>query len=569
MVLKSLKKHILNIFLVITGGLLFALSNPNPLIKQGFAFTVWFMYLPYLFLIKKSSLKSCWLYSGLYGLLAVLLYAYWLYNYNPLCLVIALVVAFIGTGLLGLALKAIEKFYLKNAWFIQFLAICTFEYLRSLGFMGFHYGLAAYSQWNMQLLLQSVSVIGVFGLNFFVILSSAIIFAFLSKLEDRKEILKKMIGDNRHYDGATYVNYVSENEKLLNNTSFKLPAIMFFFWLAAFIAMSVYGFVSLKKTDNYQSIKVAAIQHNDDANENNLENFSLAVQQLIKLTDEALEINPDIDYVIWPETAVVPAIIYNYNQKENTDRKKLVTHLLNYIDARSPVFVIGNQHIAVKGDGSSKELYNSSLVFEAGKNVIPPQPELYSKIHLVPFSEYFPYEKLFPHIYKSLLAHEKFFWNKGNQIKVFNNGPLDFYTPICFEDTFPDLCRKAYKNGARCFFSLTNDSWSKSESCQYQHLAMARFRAVENQVPVVISSVSGQSAIIDYDGSIMAMAQPFTKSYVTGQVKIIPRERKATIYNKIGDIFGYGTAFLLLLALLIRLFVVIIKHITLWQSAQN
>ena len=569
MVSKSVKNIPHCCLLLIAGSVLFAFSNPNPILKHGFAFTAWIMYIPFLFLIKKSTLKNCWLYSGLYGLGATGLYAYWLYNYNPLCLGIGLVVAFIGMALFGLALKLIEKYFVKSAWLVQFIAMCAFEYLRTLGFMGFHYGLAAYTQWNMPLLVQITRITGVFGLNFFVIFSSAVIFAILSKIEDKKVILKKMIADNRHYEGPTYVNYVSDNDKQLKNTSLKLPVVLLSLWCAAFIAVLIYGSIQLKKTNDYKTVTVAAIQHNDNPTENGIENFREAVQQLINLTDEALEINPQIEYVIWPETAVVPSIEYNYNLKENTDRKKLVTYLLNYIQNREPAFVIGNQHIQVSWDSSTKELYNASLVFEPQKNVIPPKPELYSKIHLVPFSEWFPYEKYFPHIYKTLLAHEKFFWNQGSEIKVFNVNGFSFYTPICFEDTFPDLCRKAYKKGARCLFSLTNDSWSKSESCQYQHLAIAKFRAVENGIPLVISSVSGQTAILDSNGNITAMAVPFTKSYVIGQVPVVPQDQKCTIYNKIGDIFGYGSAFLLLAVLLIRVFVAIIKHIHLWQSTQK
>ena len=569
MVAKNIKKIVLCLSLVFAGAFLFAFSNPNPLIKHGFAFTAWFMYVPFFMLIKKSTFKTCWLYSGIYGLLAVGLYAWWLYNYNPLCLGIALTIAFAGMALFGFLLKLIEKYFVKNAWLVQFLAVCTFEYLRTLGFMGFHYGLAAYTQWRMTLLIQNAGIIGVFGLNFFVVFCSAVVFAFISKIEDKKEILQKMIADNNHYNGATYVNYVSENDRLLQNTSLKLPIVLLSIWGVLFIAMLIYGSVTLNKNNDYKTVTVAAIQHNDKPNENGIENFREAVQQLINLTDEALEINPDIDFVIWPETAVVPSIVYNYNQKENTDRKQLITYLLNYIDNRSPVFVIGNQHIAVKSDGSDRKLYISSLLLEPQKNVIPPEPEIYSKMHLVPFSEHFPFEKFFPHIYKALLEHEKFFSNEGEELKVFNAGGISFYTPICFEDTFPDLCRKAYQKGARCFFCLTNDAWSKSEACQYQHLAMAEFRAIENKVPVVISAVSGQSAIIDPKGIITAMAVPFTKSYVSGQIQIVPDSRKPTIYNKIGDIFGYGTAFLLLAVLLIRIIIGIIHYITVWQSAQN
>ena len=151
---------------------------------------------------------------------------------------------------------------------------------------------------------------------------------------------------------------------------------------------------------------------------------------------------------------------------------------------------------------------------------------------------------------------------KGDKNVVFNHiSGLKFSTPICFEDTFPDICRQAYQKGARCFVSLANDSWSKSEACQYQHLAMAKMRAVENRVPVIISSVSGQTSIITKNGEISAMAIPFSQTYVIGEVEVIPQSQKPTVYNQIGDIFGYGIAFLLLALLIIKVFVDIIKKL--------
>ena len=180
------RKFLLCTFLTITGAVLFALSNPNPLVKQGVFFTAWFMYIPYLFLIKKSFVKNCWFYSGIYGVLCVCSYAYWLYNYNPVCLGIGLAVGFIGMALFGLAQKLIQKYFSQHAWLIQFLAVCTFEYLRTLGFLGFHYGLAAYTQWNMPLILQGARITGVFGLNCYIIFCSAVIFAIVSKIQNEE-----------------------------------------------------------------------------------------------------------------------------------------------------------------------------------------------------------------------------------------------------------------------------------------------------------------------------------------------------------------------------------------------
>lgn len=554
-----IKNILKNNILVLAGAFLFAFSNPNPIIKHGFPLAAWIMYVPLFVVIKKSSFKSCWLYTGLYGMLCVAAYAWWLFNYDPLCLYIALPIAFLGTTLLGLLLKSVEKLFIKNAWLVQFLILCTFDYLRTLGFLGMHYGLAAYTQWNVPVIIQSVKIIGAYGLNAFVIFSSALIFAFFSKMQDKKKYLHTIVSDNKLYDGDSYVSYVSENEKLMSNASLRNPVIGLCIWGVLFLVMLVYGAVSLKLNEKYDTVTVAAIQHNDNPESNGIENYSESLQQLIKLTDEALEMNPEIKVVVWPETAFVPSVVYHSNAEGQSDRKKLANFLLNYLNSRSPSFIIGNQHIVTKHNESGKKYYNSAILFEHGIGGLPSDKQIYSKIKLVPFSEYFPYQKYFPHIYKSLLEKEKFFWTPGEEIKIFETNGLNIYTPICFENTFPYLSRNAYKNGARCLFCLANDSWAKSESCQYQHFAMARFRAVENHIPVVISSVSGQTAIINQKGQIQAMANPFTKTYVTGELSVIPMEQKPTVYNTIGDIFGYGAAIILLIVLIIRGLIAIIK----------
>ena len=564
----KLKNFLLCTSLVIIGALLYALANPNVIFKQGLSFAGWFIYVPFLYLIKKSFTKSCWLYSGFYGVLCLCLYAYWLYNYDPLCLFIAIPISFIATALLGLALKGIEKLFIKNSWLVQFLALCTFDYLRTLGFLGIHYGLAAYTQWKFNTIIQFTSVAGVFGLNAIIIFSSVIIFAFLSKVEDRTILQHRMISDDKHYEGATYINYVSENSRLMEYASLKTPIISFCIWFVLLVLILIQGSITLNKNQDYKTITAVAIQHNDNPNENGIDNFNESIQSLMQLTDEALEMNPNIKLVIWPETAVVPSIIYHYNNNQNTDRKKLVTHVIDYFENHNVTFITGNQHIEVNSNDGNKVYYNSSLMFNENQTGYTINPEIYNKMHLVPFSEYFPYEKYFPHIYKSLLEKQKFFSEPGNEIEIFNTNGLSIYTPICFENTFPDLCRKACKNGARCFVCLVNDSWAQSETCQYEHLAMAKFRAVENAVPVAVSSVSGQSAFINQNGMIMAMAVPFTKSYVIGEVPVLTENQNPTVYNRIGDVFGYGIAFLLLAVLIIRGIIVIIKKV-LWQNAQK
>ena len=232
---------------------------------------------------------------------------------------------------------------------------------------------------------------------------------------------------------------------------------------------------------------------------------------------------------------------------------------MNYIENKNAVFVIGNGHEEDSDEG--KKLYNSVQVYEPGQNVIPPEPDLYFKKHLVPLSESFPYKKQFPLIYKILSSGNNHLWEKGNEYKVFNYKGLAFSTPICFEDTFGEDCRHFVEKGARCFFTLSNDGWSKSRACQYQHLAIAVFRSVENRVPSVRSTATGESCIIDQNGMIKNMAEDFCQSYVIGDVDLLDSSFRTSIYTLYGDFCGKGEILLLTIILIIQILNVIIKKI--------
>ena len=231
-----------------------------------------------------------------------------------------------------------------------------------------------------------------------------------------------------------------------------------------------------------------------------------------------------------------------------------------FIDEKDAVFVIGNSYEQRNSIGN-QDRYNSVFVFEPQKNVIPPEPEIYSKIHLVPFTEYFPFKEKFPKFYKKLLNGDTQMWEKGKEYKVFCNKNLYFSTPICFEDTFGDDCRKFVKNGARCFFNLSNDAWSKSDVCQTQHLSIAVFRSVENKVPSVRSTSSGQTCIINEYGKVIAQAPSFCESYVIGKVPIL-HDFKISVYSRFGDFAGKIEVISILLILIIKLISVIIKKVT-------
>ena len=558
---KKTNSYFFCFILSVIASLIFYLANPNPLIKNGIGAFGFLIYLPVFFIVKKADFKTVWFFGGLYGSLSYGLYAFWLHNFNSWGIFLVCFTYFYIMAVFFLLLKVIDKLFVKNAWIVQALLICSYEYVKTLGFLGFSYGVSAYTQWRNTFFIQICDLIGVFGLNFFIIFPSSFIYSFIDKSGMRNHLLNTEHFEKGIENLSTLSHYVKK-EKALKLTDLRLTFISLILWVLCMIFIYIYGYVDIKgKINNsrHQSVKVLAIQNNEDPWKNGIDEYAKNIQNSKNLTEEAFELNPDIDFVIWSETSVVPSILYHYYRIQDTRRFNLVYSLLNYIENKNAVFVIGNGHEEDSDEG--KKLYNSVQVYEPGKNVIPPEPDLYFKKHLVPLSESFPYKKQFPLIYKILSSGNNHLWEKGNEYKVFNYKGLAFSTPICFEDTFGEDCRHFVEKGARCFFTLSNDGWSKSRACQYQHLAIAVFRSVENRVPSVRSTATGESCIIDQNGKIKNMAEDFCQSYVIGDVDLLDSSFKTSIYTLYGDFCGKGEILLLTIILIIQILNVIIKKI--------
>ncbi len=547
------QKSFLKIILLIVSSILFWLSRPNIFFEDGLSFMAWFSYLPVLLLIKKSRLSQAAIYGAFYGVISYGLFGYWLQSFHPLGLIIACTGYMIVCALLFTVLKWADIICKKNGWLLQFFCICGYEYIKTLGFLGISYGVTAYTQWKFLPLIQIASLTGVFGLNILVLFPSVFLFSLIYKSKERNRLLNSVDQDRKSHISA----YVKKAQAL-ELTSLKLTYFSGIIWLLLFVSSIIYGEAVLSKNDVKDYVTVAAIQNNESPWKNGIEEYSRNVKNLIQLTEEAQALSSDIDFVIWPETAVVPSIVYNYEYGSDMQRFMLISQLLNFLDENNAVFVIGNCH-EEEFHGAEKVQYNSALVFESGKNVHPPEPGIYSKIKLVPFTESFPLKHTFPALYIKLLNGNSHMWEKGDEYTVFDYRGLKFSTPICFEDTFSTICRQMVLNGSRCFFNLSNDSWSESLPCQRQHLSMAVFRCIENRVPAVRSTASGVTCIINQYGKIEKSAPEFCQAYVIGKVPLV--EKTDTLFTKTGDLAGIAEALLASLILIIQTFVVIIKKI--------
>jgi apolipoprotein N-acyltransferase len=496
---------------VLISSLLFAASFPNLLVEKGVPFLAWVAYVPLFWVIHRAKAGACVFWGALYGYTAYALFNYWLSVFHPLAGLIVGIIYLVYFAVLFPILKLALVLFPRRGYLVQWVIWIAYEYLRTQGFLGYSYGITGYSQWTVLPVLQIAAVFGVWGVSALTVFPSAFLAGALS-------------GPFPSSDGsrAAFCRDFLRRERI--------PAVI---WLAALAGTLVYGFVSPVDYSQNPKAAIALIQHNTDPWRGDMAQYRLNYRILKRLSLEALAADPKPDLVVWSETAFVPRIYWHTTYRTDPESYVLVRELLDFLKEQDVPFVIGNDDARrrVSPDGRWEQIdYNAAILYDRGI-----EAGIYRKMHLVPFTEGFPYEKQFPWIYQALRNADTHFWEKGEEASVFEVKGFKFSTPICFEDTFGYLSREFVRNGADIIVNLTNDAWSASLPAQNQHLSMAVFRAVENRRAMVRSTASGQTCGIDPNGKVLAMASPFTEAALTVEVPVVTG---TSPYTRYGDIWA-------------------------------
>ena len=559
-------KILIHFGLVVLASVLFAASFPNIIFINGLPFLAWFAYIPVLVVISRYGIAACAGWGAVYGLAAYSLFNYWLGTFHPIAGTVVYSIYMIYLAAVFVFLKLAIILFPKRGYLVQWIIWLAYEYLRTKGFLGYSYGVTGYSQWRMLPLIQIASITGVWGVSALVTfpsfwLSSAIISTLSPKdakdaeiAEKKKKIFQiKTLRPLRLCENFLYICF----EK-------KISVVI---WVAALAAVMAFGIINMKDYSGYPSARIALVQHNTDPWAASraphtwqvLEAHRKDLEKLIRLSDEALASGPKPQLVVWPETAFIPRIYWHSTHRDNQDAWLIVRDLLEYLSKQDVPFLIGNDDARIdrakNPDAAQKHRvdYNAALLFENGVNT-----QTYRKIHLVPFTEHFPYKKQFPKFYSWLENAETHFWEKGDAQTVFNGPGFTFSSPICFEDTFGYLSGNFVRRGADVLVNLSNDAWAGSLPSQYQHLSMAVFRSIENRRSMVRSTSSGQTCAVDPNGRVTAMADAFEETWINVTVPLL---KEKTLYTLYGDFLGHFFAAAAVILLLFGAFYCIIKKL--------
>ena len=193
---------------------------------------------------------------------------------------------------------------------------------------------------------------------------------------------------------------------------------------------------------------------------------------------------------------------------------------------------------ALLAGGSRREsgkMFNSAALYcrdGAGRAEIA---GVYDKVHLVPFGEYIPFDKVFTFLQKLAPVGSC----HAGEPKLLESGDVRLGVGICYEDTDSALVRRFARMGADVLVFITNDSWFSESTEALQHSWQAAARAVETGRSVVRVGNSGVTCVIMPDGKKETLSGPegFPLVDAPGAFAVsVPLSRAAeTVYMKYGD----------------------------------
>jgi len=239
-----------------------------------------------------------------------------------------------------------------------------------------------------------------------------------------------------------------------------------------------------------------------------------------------------VNLVVWPES---PAPFFL-----NDDR---FVSTISAIARRTNDFVVAGSLGVRPAAGGENLLYNSAAL-------VNPQGQIaarYDKVHLVPFGEYIPLQRLLS--FAQSLTREVGTFARGSDRWPLDAGAAKLGVFICYESVFPGEVRQFADHGAQVFVNISNDGWFGNSGAPEQHLNVARMRAIENERWLLRATNTGITASIDPFGRVVAQAPTGTRTTLLAPYSL---RAETTFYTRYGDWFPCLCAIISLVGLLFR-----------------
>ena len=358
------------------------------------------------------------------------------------------------------------------------VALACSEWLRGHVLTGFPWNLSGYG-WGASLaMLQSASLMGIYGLSFLTILLGGALAEFAQ-------------------------------------ARWRLPvALLLLFGLLW--GFGVYRLASTP-TSNVRGVTLRLVQPDIPQAEKYVRRlmgrnwqtlFSLSIQP-------PQDSQPIPTHIIWPEAATGFAVA----------RSPEALQQIALLTARGQTLMTGSDRFVRNEEGIAG--YNSLYLFGRGHILT------YDKFHLVPFGEYVPFARLLNRIGISQLTVGTGF-SAGDHPHVLQAAPAPPVTPlICYEVIFPHAVIDPAEPRPGWLVNITDDSWFGPWAGPAQHFLIARVRAIEEGLAVARAANTGISAMIDPVGRVPARLALNKMGVVDAA---LPQALPPPPYARIGDL---------------------------------
>ncbi len=407
--------------------------------------------------------------------------------------VAALLVAYLALfpALFSLALGWLGAKYGLRAIFLAPAIWVTTELGRTYFWSGFPWLLLGYSQTNVLPVAQFASVVGVFGMSALVAMVGSALAYF---------VISRSVGSIFAVGGVVTVVLAVAwwgNRRLDNNVL----------------------------VTEGRPVRVALVQGNIPQDEKwDAAHAERILNTHLSLTRQAAEKGAQL--VIWPESSTPFPF---QNDRIGGDRIREV------VRETGVELLLGSDQI-----DANQSYYNAAFLVRPDGTV----GGVYQKMHLVPFGEFVPLQRLL--FFVGPLVEQVGGFSPGREMVTLptSHGPIS--TAICYEIVFPRLIRQSVLRGSQLLTTITNDGWYGRSSAPYQHFLQAQMRAIEQGRYLARAANTGISGFVDPYGRVLQRSEIFERDVLVGEVRMLEAR---TIYGRIGDLFAYVCAALTVAAL--------------------
>lgn len=316
------------------------------------------------------------------------------------------------------------------------------------------------------------------------------------------------------------------------------------------IGISLYKYFSVNP-DNGEKIQVALLQPNFDPHS---EKFAVPSHQILAsmLAQSKPGLSEDLDYLVWPETALTDLIRISQIQTHPSLNKIRALRapypklkVITGINAREFWWETGQAPDDAKvyerssGDSVWYKSYNSAIQIDSSS-----ETQLYHKGVLVPGPENFPYDKQLSWLADVFPAAKPILNDLSvskERSSLVHDEQLAVAPAICYESIFGFMVRDWVRDGSGIIFVITNDGWWANSKGRIQHMHYAKLRAIETRRYVGRSANTGVSCIINQRGDVIQSAGYAREDLVIGGMFVNDAE---TMYVRNGDLIARTSVWL-------------------------